>query len=305
MQHRNDITLLHKEKILDSSDDIIITTFSETENEPNQETGRRGRSPEPPKEPPPPIPVHQSANELQHSRNSSTDNNKAEQKKFKVCTWNLWCMPFSSPRALSNPYRCAMYAQQIAKSQNWEQFDDLIIFNLQELWGFKTGIFPPILLWCVSWLEWGGSSGREKKKGVVIKNKNKKKKLHNVKLSHINNFDLHQYRVFAGGGGKKKVFIALFLGLLPILKCFPLTYNPKTLFAHKMRKYLPYSVQYCNVPWNCGFDNGLLMCFNKKPQAHGFEIFTSHRCDDSFAAKGFLWAYFQEYQLLVLNLHMQ
>ncbi|ETO15520.1 hypothetical protein RFI_21842 [Reticulomyxa filosa] len=177
------------------------------------------------------------------------------EKKFKVCTWNLWCVPFGSPRTLSNPYRCAKYAANIAKLQKWKEFDGLIIFHLQELWAFKTGIFPPFLLWCVSCC-------------------------------------LFQ-------------FLALLLGLLPILKCLPLMYNPKRQFAQQLRKYLPYTVEHSQVPWTCGFDNGLLMCFNKPPQKHGFQRFTSHRCDDSFAAKGFLWAYFQDLQLLVINTHLQ
>ncbi|ETO30272.1 hypothetical protein RFI_06848 [Reticulomyxa filosa] len=134
-QRRGDINPLHKEKILDSSDDVVITTYPETnvfkENKDQNNASnkiRKDRSPAPPLHPPPPIPtgkldragsIHNSSGV--NNNNSNNNNNNGEViKKFKVCTWNLWCMPFSSPRTLSNPYRCASYVQEIARAQQWE-----------------------------------------------------------------------------------------------------------------------------------------------------------------------------------------
>jgi len=47
------------------------------------------------------------------------------------------------------------------------------------------------------------------------------------------------------------------------------------------------------------------MMTNVKPYKTGFEIFESSACDDSLANKGFMWCYFNEQKLVILNTHLQ
>ena len=52
--------------------------------------------------------------------------------RFKLMTWNLWCIPISSPRCLSNPDRCSTYLRDLAETKNWASYDGLIVVALQE-----------------------------------------------------------------------------------------------------------------------------------------------------------------------------
>lgn len=52
-------------------------------------------------------------------------------------------------------------------------------------------------------------------------------------------------------------------------------------------------------------DSGLLLLVNERPSASGFARYHSKRGDDSFANKGYLWAFLQERKLLVVNTHLQ
>ena len=61
------------------------------------------------------------------------DTNNDEWNKYKLMTWNLWCIPVSSPRCLSNPDRCSSYLLDIAEKQQWQNYDGLIVLGIQEL----------------------------------------------------------------------------------------------------------------------------------------------------------------------------
>ena len=63
--------------------------------------------------------------------NNNDGNN--EWNKYKLMTWNLWCIPVSSPRCLSNPDRCSSYLLDIAEKQEWQNYDGLIVLGIQEL----------------------------------------------------------------------------------------------------------------------------------------------------------------------------
>ena len=95
---------------------------------------------------------------LTHSIHNVEDNCQAiditdDTTNFKLITWNLWCMIFS-PRTLSNPQRCGAYISTMAKREKWHNFDGLIICAMQELWSWKTGLFPPFILRMIAYLEY-------------------------------------------------------------------------------------------------------------------------------------------------------
>jgi len=186
--------------------------------------------------------------------------------KFKVMTWNLWCMIFC-PRTLSNPRRCGKYVLEMAKREDWTTFDGLIICNFQELWSWKTGIFPPFLLKLIAFFEYIPYLG--------------------VLISFLFQF------------------ITLLLGLLPILKCLPISYNPKKQISNILSKHVPYSYYNNNIPLRHVLDNGLLLLSNHEADKWGSFGFENHACDDSLAYKGFIYAYFKKHHCLVINTHLQ
>lgn len=63
---------------------------------------------------------------------NETNTDHEKWTKFKLMTWNLWCIPISSPRCLSNPDRCSTYLRALAESKNWSNYDGLIVVALQE-----------------------------------------------------------------------------------------------------------------------------------------------------------------------------
>eukprot|EP01083_Nonionella_stella_P007629 21969_1 len=186
--------------------------------------------------------------------------------QFKVLTWNLWCM-ILAPRALSNPRRCANYVLSMAEKEEWSSFDGLILCNFQELWSWRTGLFPPFLLQFIGFAEYIPYLG--------------------VLISGL--FQL----------------ISLLFGLLPIFKCLPIKYNPKSQMASKLRAYLPYTTYNCDIPFKTVLDNGLLILSNHKADHQGSFGYVNHACDDSLAYKGCIYAYFKKYHTLVLNTHLQ
>ena len=58
--------------------------------------------------------------------------------KYKIMTWNLWCIPVSSPRCLSNPDRCSTYLRDLAEKQQWQDYDGLIVCAIQEFSFFNN-----------------------------------------------------------------------------------------------------------------------------------------------------------------------
>ena len=186
--------------------------------------------------------------------------------KFKVMTWNLWCMVFT-PRTLSNPHRCANYMAKIAKKEDWKSYNGLIICSFQEVWSWKTGIFPPFLLPFLGYVEYIPILG--------------------ILLSFIFQF------------------VSLLLGLLPLFKCLPITYNPKKQIAKRLNKFVPFQYYDTNIPLKHILDNGLLILSNKEADKYGSFGYKNHACDDSLAYKGFIYAYYKRYHCLVINTHLQ
>jgi len=82
-------------------------------------------------------------------------------------------------------------------------------------------------------------------------------------------------------------------------------YDPKSRFSNKMKTLLPYVVKYCEIPIKNFLDDGLLLMTNIKPHKTGSETFEACACDDSLANKGFIWCYFDEHKLLLINTHLQ
>lgn len=96
--------------------------------------------------------------QLNSNSNASNSRNKTKKEakwtNYRICTWNLWCIPVGSPRTLSNPDRCSSYMRDLADREQWSEYNGLIIVALQELWCWKTGIFPPFLLRLVALFEY-------------------------------------------------------------------------------------------------------------------------------------------------------
>eukprot|EP00485_Elphidium_margaritaceum_P024269 CAMPEP_0202712790 /NCGR_PEP_ID=MMETSP1385-20130828/45778_1 /ASSEMBLY_ACC=CAM_ASM_000861 /TAXON_ID=933848 /ORGANISM="Elphidium margaritaceum" /LENGTH=510 /DNA_ID=CAMNT_0049372949 /DNA_START=88 /DNA_END=1620 /DNA_ORIENTATION=- len=187
--------------------------------------------------------------------------------KYKIMTWNLWCIPVSSPRTLSNPDRCSSYLHDLAHKQEWHNYDGLIVVALQELWCWKTGLFPPFLLRVIALFEY---------------------------IPYIGRCVSALFQI-----------ISILLGVLPILKCLPIQYDPKPRFFHKLRRFLPFSFRDSNIPVSSFMDNGLALLFNKEPTQCGCHSYNAAACDDSLANKGWIYAYFEAQKLLVVNTHMQ
>ena len=186
--------------------------------------------------------------------------------KFKVMTWNLWCMIFT-PRTLSNPHRCGNYVKKIAGKEDWKSYDGLIVCSFQELWSWNTGIFPPCLLPLIGYIEYIPYLG--------------------ILISFIFQF------------------VSALIGLLPIFKCLPIRYNPKKTIARILNQFVPFSYYDTKIPLRHILDNGLLILSNKKADKYGSFGYTNHACDDSLAYKGFLYTYYKQYHTLVINTHLQ
>ena len=204
--------------------------------------------------------------ELPPSDQHKSNDHPPTTTSFKVITWNLWCIMFA-PRTLSNPQRCGKYLRNLADIEDWSSFDGLIVCGFQEVWGWKTGLFPAIILRIISYLE------------------------------YIPYFGTLISWIFQ--------FLSMLLGALPIFKCLPLWYNPKTQLTSLMRAHLPYSYSDISIPFRCIHDNGLLLLSNREADRFGAYGFANHACDDSMAYKGFIWAYFKEDHCLVINTHLQ
>lgn len=73
--------------------------------------------------------------------------------KVQIATWNLWSIPFSSPRTFSNPRRCANYLKNLAQTEKWNEFNGLIIVCLQEIWAWRVGWFCHCFLQKMEYIE--------------------------------------------------------------------------------------------------------------------------------------------------------
>eukprot|EP01084_Bolivina_argentea_P286318 491147_1 len=186
---------------------------------------------------------------------------------YKLITWNLWCIPVSSPRCLSNPDRCSNYLYQLAEKQEWQKYNGIIVVALQELWSWPTGLFPPFLLKIMAYFEY---------------------------IPYIGRWFAALFTI-----------ISMLLGVLPIFKCLPIKYNPKARFIHKMRKHLPFAMTNNDIPMFKFLCNGLVILCNKSPTKWGFVPYTNASCDDALANKGWLWCYFEAQKFILINTHMQ
>eukprot|EP01084_Bolivina_argentea_P169536 293888_1 len=200
------------------------------------------------------------------SDHKETDIEDGSKTKFRVMTWNLYAMIFTK-RTLSNPKRCANYFSDLAQKEDWKSFNGLIVSNFQELWSWKTGLFPPFLLRLICYFEYIPFIG--------------------ALISWIFQF------------------ISLFFGTIPILSCLPIQYDPKWQVAVKLRGILPYSYSKHSIRWQHWLDNGLLILSNHPANKYGSYTWQNTVCDDSLANKGFVWAYFAKFHCLVINVHLQ
>jgi len=170
-----------------------------------------------------------------------------------------------TPRTLSNPQRCGDYLRALATKEEWASFDGLIICALQEVWAWKTGLFPHFLLRYLGLLEYIPFLG------FVLP-------------------WLFQ-------------FVSMLSGT--VLKCLPFTYDPKKQIAAALRHHTPFAYYDARMPLRCVLDNGLLLLSNHEAEKHGAFGFANHACDDSLAYKGFVYAYFKGQHTLALNTHLQ
>ena len=202
--------------------------------------------------------------------NELTDDINKEITKIKVLSWNVWAVPFGAPRTLTNPIYCANYLRSLGKKEKWDEFDGLIIAGIQEVWSWKTGLFPFFLLPIIGFIE-------------IIP----------CGIGYVLSILIQ--------------FVSALCGLIPPFKCMPyLTHNPKRFFRWIMKKYLPFSYSKSNIPLKHIIDNGLLLLSNVKPDKCGMKGYRNMACDDSIAYKGFIWMYFKEkYNVLALTTHLQ
>jgi len=213
------------------------------------------------------IELQPTLNPLKSQSTHSTDGSIGN-KAFKVITWNLWCIMFA-PRTLSNPRTCGTYVRAIAEQEDWSSFDGLIVCGFQELWSWRSGLFPTFLLPLIAFFEYIPYLG--------------------TLISWIFQF------------------VCMLLGTIPPFRCLPLFYNPKRQVSSILRPFLNHSYYSLSIPQRCFLDNGLLLCSNREAQRSGSVGFTKPvQCtEDSMAYKGFQWAYFQRDHCLVINTHLQ
>eukprot|EP01083_Nonionella_stella_P183693 664531_1 len=187
--------------------------------------------------------------------------------KFKILTWNMYSI-FLSPYCFSNPSKCANFLLNLGDKEQWTEFDGLILCGVQEIWAWPTGLFP------------------------------------NIILTHFVAYC--EYIPFHVGFAISLMFqlVSLIFGLL--CKCLPLSHNPKQSFCQVLNGYLPYHYYDSNIPL-CQrvMDSGLLLLTNKKATRSGFVAYVHCACADSMGNKGFVWAYFDVYNLLAINTHLQ
>ena len=73
--------------------------------------------------------------------------------RFKLYSWNLWAVPYGSPRTLSNPRKCTKVLRELAEFERWGTSDEYIFVCLQELWAWKSFLIPTKLMKWVGKLE--------------------------------------------------------------------------------------------------------------------------------------------------------
>eukprot|EP01083_Nonionella_stella_P024604 67837_1 len=191
---------------------------------------------------------------------------------IKIISWNLWSIMMFSPRCLTNPNRCSDYVLSVANQQEWDKYDGLIVCGFQELWKWNTGIIPPFILSRFVYL--------------------------------------FEYIPYCGHIISRLFQAVTFLcGTIPIFKLLNLfNYCPKKNVISKLNGVLEYNHYDNNIPLFPVFrllDNGLLLLFNQKPDIHGSQSYDASKKDDWFASKGFIYCYFNEYNTLILNTHLQ
>merc|ERR1739838_413903 len=52
-------------------------------------------------------------------------------------------------------------------------------------------------------------------------------------------------------------------------------------------------------------DNGLLILTNQPATSSGFHSYSTYHGEDGLVAKGFIWCFFEDHDLLVINTHLQ
>eukprot|EP01083_Nonionella_stella_P083303 230295_1 len=207
--------------------------------------------------------------------NLHTNDTNTDALNINVCSWNIWCIPFASPRTLSNYLKCAKYLLNHQPTHNkvcdhpdasWFDPDAINILCIQELWSWRIGLFPAFALRFIAYSEYIPLIGWI--------------------ISLL--FQL----------------LSMICGLL-FAPCFNRRYDPKQYFARQIEPLLPYHVYHSDLPFPRMLDNGLMILSNAQPTEHGSEMYDNAVAEDYYACKGFLWAYFANHRLLVINTHLQ
>lgn len=186
---------------------------------------------------------------------------------MNVLTWNIFGIPFASPKMLSRPLSCG---DRIGRAVS--DFEGLTIVCVQESWGWGAGVFWPLL-----------------------------------KIAQLSEYLpglwwLLSYPIYA---------IAA-LGV-----CFPVPprWDPKIHIARRIAAASGRTLglnlfvvgdkgesqDYCHAV----LDSGLLILVGVKPQLTGFSRYRSKSRHDAFANKGYLWAFLETENVLIVNTHLQ
>ena len=229
-----------------------------------------------------------------------------------VSSWNVYGMPFTSPKLLTRQKKWRkIHDQNIIKTvypkiknkKNIET-DCLAVACFQECWDFRVGIMKPFF-YITYYLE--------------------KIRLSTYFLKNIINVLMRKNILGASDVSILVFSLSIMLGyifpnilwdskkvlLIPFQNNGLSKYSLTECFQSKGTSYIPY--QYY-IGGCCTYfpkfykrplmDSGLFMASNEKPTQYGFEPFTITSLYESFVNKGFLWAYFKKKGKLIINTHL-
>lgn len=192
-------------------------------------------------------------------------------KTIRLLSWNTFSIPFANPHFLSNPKRCCQWLETVLNEIGVlldHNHNELVLCCFQELWAFKVGILPKFMF--------------------------------NV-LKYVECLPVVGYLVVI-----LSVFFATLQALIisliiNITRC----YNPKEIVIEYFRQYFGDSIQFPFIPWFQLMDNGLLILCNHSPNSTGFQSYSTYHGEDGLVSKGFIWCFFEDLDLLVINTHLQ
>lgn len=188
-------------------------------------------------------------------------------KRARVITWNVWGMPFVSPRVLTRPLQCAdELGRRLAVRT------DLDVLCVQEAWGWRAGPF-----WFIfkisQWLE-----------------------------HLVWPFSLLSYVIFVLG----LVGVLLPLPPMWDPKA-SMAHRIAEQSGHELGKtlFVIGSCDISWETGRAIMDSGLMMLVTRRPTATGFSHFDDRSREDALSNKGFLWIYYGDINALVVTTHLQ